>query len=232
LAGNRDVVIGEDLLVEKAINHGASITKEIEGFWLNGSITLDYYYTRIRDQVFPDFDSDPGKALMFNYAGFTYSNAAQIEGRFNLFDLFDLTLGYNYLDVFRKLNGIKTLLPFNTKHRAIAVVSIPFFQERFKLDVNSHWFGEQRLPNTSALPETYRQQEFSNDYYIVSPQVTYVLANWEFYLGCENITGFRQNRPILGWQDPFGAYFDPSFAWGPNRGREFYAGIRWTIKGK
>lgn len=232
LTGNRDVIIGENLLVEKAINHGVSLTKELESMWINGSLTVDFYHTSIKDQLFPDFDSDPGKALLFNYSGMTYSNAAQIEGRFNLFDLFDLSLGYNYLDVFRKLGGVKTLLPFNTNHRAMAVVSIPFLNDRLKLDVNSHWFGKQRLPDTGALPEAYRQPGFSSDYYIISPQVTYILGTWEFYLGCENITGFRQNRPILGWQDPFGKYFDPSFAWGPNRGREIYAGLRWTLKDK
>ena len=232
LTGNRDVQIGENLLVEKALNHGISLTREIESFWMNGSVTVDYYHTRIKDQVFPDFDSDPGKALLFNYNGLTYSHAAQIEGRFNLFDLFDLSMGYNYLDVFRKLGGVKTLLPFNTNHRAMAVVSIPFIKDRLKLDVNSHWYGKQRLPDTSGLPEIYRQPDFSSEYYTLSPQVTYVFGNWEFYLGCENITGFRQNRPILGWQNPFGPYFDPSFAWGPNRGREIYGGLRWTLKTK
>jgi outer membrane receptor for ferrienterochelin and colicins len=232
LTGNRDVVLGENLLVEKAINHGASLTKELETMWMSGSVTLDYYHTRVKDQVFPDFDTDPGKALMFNYAGITYSNAAQIEGRFKLFDLFDLSLGYNYLDVYRKLGGVKTLLPFNTNHRAIAMVSIPFFEDRLKVDVNNHWYGKQRLPDTSKLPETYRQPNYSQNYYIISPQVTWIVGAWEFYLGCENITGFRQGRPILGWQDPFGKYFDPSFAWGPNRGQEIYGGLRWTLKSK
>jgi outer membrane receptor for ferrienterochelin and colicins len=230
LTGNRDVVIGENLLVEKAVNNGASLTKEIEGMWVSGSVTLDYYHTRIKDQVFPDFDTNPGQALMVNYRGITYSNAAQIEGRFKMFDWFELTLGYNYLDVYRKSDGIKELLPFNTNHRAMAVVSMPFWKEKLKLDVNAHWYGKQRLPNTVDLPEIYRQPDFSREYYIVSPQLTWIFGSWEFYAGCENITGFRQSRPILGWQDPFGKYFDPSFAWGPNRGREFYGGLRWTLK--
>ena len=51
----------------------------------------------------------------------------------------------------------------------------------------------------------------------------------EIFGGCENVLDYRQLRPIVGYQNPFGKYFDTSFAWGPTRGREFYFGIRFKI---
>ncbi|MBK8424470.1 MAG: hypothetical protein IPL27_00230 [Lewinellaceae bacterium] len=52
------------------------------------------------------------------------------------------------------------------------------------------------------------------------------------FAGCENVFDFRQLRPILGWEQPFARGFDPSFAWGPTRGREFYAGFNFKIPKK
>ena len=100
---------------------------------------------------------------------------------------------------------------------------------RFRIDVNFHWYGEQRLPNTQSNPEIYRRPDFSEDYSILNAQFTYNLNRVELYTGCENIFDFRQEQPILSWQDPFGEYFDTSSVWGPTRGREFYLGVRYKI---
>jgi len=48
----------------------------------------------------------------------------------------------------------------------------------------------------------------------------------DLYLGGENLTGFRQERPILAWEDPFSPWFDSSLVWGPTAGRRFYVGLR------
>ena len=58
----------------------------------------------------------------------------------------------------------------------------------------------------------------------------HTFKNFEAFAGCENLADFRQKRPIVGYEKPFGPYFDTSFAWGPTRGREFYAGVRIRLK--
>ena len=89
----------------------------------------------------------------------------------------------------------------------------------------------RRLPNTQSNPEQYQRPDFSEDYMLVNAQFTYNLDQVELYAGAENIFNFRQNRPIIGWQDPFGEFFDTSSVWGPTRGRELYVGIRYKILG-
>lgn len=76
----------------------------------------------------------------------------------------------------------------------------------------------------------YQMPGESKPYTIVNIQFTYKLKTFEIYTGVENIFNFRQNRPIISWQDPFGPYFDTQFAWGPTRGRESYFGLRYILK--
>jgi outer membrane receptor protein involved in Fe transport len=77
------------------------------------------------------------------------------------------------------------------------------------------------------LPEEYARPAVSDPYTVLNAQVTYRFKRFDLYAGCENIFDFRQLRPIIGWQDPFGPYFDTSSVWGPTIGREGYVGVRW-----
>ena len=98
--------------------------------------------------------------------------------------------------------------------------------------MNIHWYGQQRLPNTQSNPSEFQRPDFSENYMLFNAQFTYNLKKFELYAGCENIFDFRQKRPIIGWQDPFGQFFDTSSVWGPTRGRELYVGVRFKIPSK
>ena len=50
------------------------------------------------------------------------------------------------------------------------------------------------------------------------------------YVGIENATNFIQQRPILGFDQPFGESFDASLAWGPLDPRMVYAGVRVSVQ--
>ena len=101
--------------------------------------------------------------------------------------------------------------------------------EKFHIDINVHWYGEQRLPDTKSNPIEFQRPDFSKPYTIANAQFTYTLKRIEVYAGCENLFDFRQNQPIISWQNPFSPYFDTSSVWGPTRGREIYLGLRFTI---
>ena len=122
------------------------------------------------------------------------------------------------------------MLPFNPRHKVLTTFSYKPVNNKFHADVNIHWFGEQRLPNTKSNPVAYQRPDFSKDYTTVNAQFTYMFKNFEVYTGCENMFNFRQNQPIISWQNPFSPYFDISSVWGPTRGREFYMGVRWKLK--
>lgn len=144
----------------------------------------------------------------------------------------ELRTAYNFLDVFRYQNGSRVLLPFNSRHRVLFVTTCRTAGERWQFDTNLHWYGKQRLPDTRNNPENLRRPDYSKNYVVASVQVRRAFRRIEFFAGCENLFDFRQSRPILGWEQPFARSFDPSFAWGPTRGREFYVGANLKIESR
>jgi outer membrane receptor for ferrienterochelin and colicins len=200
LASSRDVVITEKLRPEKALNAGINITQKFDGADVSGYISADFYHTDFSNQIFPDYDSNPTKAIVKN------------------------------LDVYRVVNGNKEVLPFTARHKFLTTLSSKAINNKLHIDANLHWFGKQRLPNTKSNPAIYQRPDFSRPYTTVAMQLTYDFKTIELYGGCENIFDFRQVQPILSWQDPFSNYFDISSVWGPTRGRELYLGARWKLK--
>ncbi len=232
LASSRDIIVTERLKPEEAINYGANITQKFERMNFEGHFSLDAYCTEFQNQVFPDYDFDPTRAFVKNFSGTSISNGLQAEIFLKLWKRFELKTGYNYLDVYQIINNRKETLPFNPIHKFLLTFSFKPVTNLFHVDVNVHSFGKQRLPNTEKNPTDYQQPGFSKPYQLFNCQFTYNLKKFELYAGCENILNFRQWRPLLSWQNPFGKYFDSSYAWGPTRGREIYGGIRFKMEAK
>jgi len=230
LASSRDIVFLEALKPEKAVNMGINITQKFDKENIAGYISVDYYRTNFSNQVFPDYDTDPTKAFIKNFTGKSVSNGFQTDLFIKIYKRYEFKAGYNFLDVYRMNNSSKEILPFNSRHKVLTTFSYKPISNKFHADVNVHWFGKQRLPDTKMNPAEYQRPDFSEDYSTVNAQFTYIFKSFEIYTGCENIFNFRQNQPIISWQDPFSPYFDISSVWGPTRGREFYMGIRWNLK--
>lgn len=232
LASNRRVFLEETLRPEKALNWGINYTHTFP--FEEGSLRLgaDYYETRFSNQIFPDYDRSPVEAYVGNFGGTSMSRALQADADFSLQSGWQAKLAYNFVDVYQEAaDGTKRQLPFNANHRLLAVISFSPPGGRWQADMNWHGYGRQRLPDTSGNPEEFRRPDRSEPYSLTTAQFTWRFRIWELYGGCENIFDFRQERPILGWQDPFGPYFDTSSAWGPTRGREFYLGFRLRLGG-
>lgn len=230
LASQRDVIFNGTLQPEKAWNTGINFTQKFGANNLEGYFSADYYYTRFLNQIFPDYNTDPTKAYVSNFTGLSASNGFQAELNLKFFKRVDLKTSYNFLDVYRKIGNQKQLLPFNPRHKILNTISYKPINNKWHIDANIHWLGEQQLPNTSGNPPQYQRPDKSKPYTTANAQVTYNFKKFEAYAGCENIFDFRQQQPIISWQDPFSPYFDTSSAWGPTRGREGYIGIRYVIK--
>lgn len=230
LASSRDIIFAESLKPEKAINFGFNAIHKYKGSNIEGYVSVDFYRTNFQNQIFPDYDADPTKAIIKNFTGKSVSNGLQVEVSGTFYNRFSAKLGYVFLDVYQMKNEVKDVLPFNPKHRLHSAASFMPLSRKWHLDANVHWYGVQRLPDTKNNPVMYQMPGQSDPYTIVNIQFTYNIKKFEVYTGAENIFDFRQNKPIIGWQDPFGQHFDTQFAWGPTRGREWYAGVRFIIK--
>jgi outer membrane receptor for ferrienterochelin and colicins len=230
LASSRNIVFAEKLQPEKALNTGFNITQKFDVPNFSGYISADFYHTNFHNQIFPDYDTDPTKAIVKNFNGTSISNGFQTDIVMKWYKNYEIKFGYNFLDVYRLTNGFKEVLPFNAKHKFLTTLSYKSPKNVFFIDMNLHWYGKQRLPNTKTNPAIYQRPNYSLAYTTIAAQVTYNLKKVELYFGCENIFNYRQNQPIISWQNPFSNYFDTSSVWGPTRGREFYLGVRFKIK--
>lgn len=229
LASSRDIVFAEQLQPEKAVNFGINLTQKFESNNLSGYFSTDYYRTDFQNQIFPDYDTDPTKAIIKNFTGTSESNGFQAELYLKIWRRFEFKTGYNYLNVFREISETKQLLPFNPMHKVLTAFSFKPLTNKFHFDVNAHWYGKQRLPDTKSNPVDFQRPDFSQPYTIVNAQFTYKYKKFEVYAGCENIFDFGQLQPIISWQNPFGPYFDTSSVWGPTKGRETYIGVRFKL---
>jgi hypothetical protein len=63
-------------------------------------------------------------------------------------------------------------------------------------------------------------------YLQLSAQITRSFRHWDVYVGGENLTGYKQNTPIIDAADPWGSNFDATMVWGPLHGAIIYAGFR------
>lgn len=231
LASSRDILTDSDLRPEEAVNYGFNLTQKFgqqnENF--SGYFSADFYHTDFKNQIIAEYDLNPRTVVVDNFKGTSISNGFQAELNLKIARLFEFKAGYNYLDVFYNPQGTKKPLPFNPKHKLLSAFNFKSAKNKLLFDINLHWFGEQHLPDTRLNPEAFRRPDFSDPYTVVNTQVTYNFKKFEVYTGCENIFNFRQEQPIISWQDPFGPYFDTSSVWGPTRGREFYLGVRFKI---
>lgn len=231
LVSSRDVVFQEELNPERTLNYGINVTQKFEtdDENLKGSFTVDFYRTEFQNQIFPDYDTDPTLAVIRNFTGKSVSNGLQAELYLKLWKRVEVKTGYNFLEVYREVGDTKELLPFNAMHKVMGSVSFQPLSKKFHIDVNVHWYGRKRLPNTSLNPVEYQRPDYSQPYTLLNAQFTYNFKFVEVYTGCENILNFRQNRPIISWEDPFSPYFDTSSVWGPTKGRRFYLGFRFKL---
>lgn len=230
LVSSRDIVFAETLKPEAAFNWGLSHTYRFTAGKTTGTLSGDFYSTHFTNQFFPDYDTDPRKAIIRNFEGTSRSNGLQLEASFVFFKQLEFRAAYNYLDVYRIENDVKKSIPFNPVNRAMTALSFRTKDNKWQADVNTHWFDKMRLPDTRSNPAPYQRPLYSVPYITYNVQGTFRWKTLEIYAGCENITNYRQPNPIISADNPFGPYFDLSSVWGPVRGRELYMGVRYAIK--
>lgn len=172
LASSRNIVFNDELMPEKATTWGLSHTWT---FWLgttNATLSGDFYQTLFSNQFFPDYDSDPTKAIISNFTGDSKSNGVQVEGTLQFASGLEVRTAYNFLDVYQMREGGKFILPFNPKNRVMAAVSYTTENEKWQFDANGNWYDSMSLPNTSTNPLPYQRPSRSTQYTVINLQST------------------------------------------------------------
>mgnify|MGYP002712949469 FL=1 len=218
---------------EIAWNYGFSFMQGFDLFKRNADITVDFYRTDFQDQVIVDYEN-PSEVNFYNLDGKSYSNNFQAEFNYNAFTRFDLRLAYKYYNVETDYLSGRKENPLTPSHRFFANASYETEHGKkggnWRFDATYNYVGEQRFATSEAYLQTIGLNQFSPSINTLNAQVTKVFSpNFEIYVGGENLTNVRQDNPIVGSNDPFGANFDTTYVYGPIFGSSYYAGLRYRI---
>ncbi|MDI1353377.1 MAG: carboxypeptidase-like regulatory domain-containing protein [bacterium] len=215
-------------------NFGLNYTQKFKINYRQAYYTIDVYRTQFTQQVVTDIDQNTQGVVIYNLNGPSYSNTMQFEFNMEPRKRFFVKTAYRYVDT--KMTFEQGLLQkaMVSKHRAFINLSYETKGNHWQVDFTTQYNGAKRLPSTESNPGNYQREKFSPDFFNLLGQITYLTkigsANFNIYLGVENLLNYKQTNPIVASDLPYSKYFDASMVWGPIYGRMLYAGLRLKIK--
>lgn len=220
---------------EIAWNYGLSFVQGFPLFNKNAEFVVDFYRTDFQNQAVVDLYAGPQQVLFYNLEGKSYANSLQVELNYEITRHFNIRTAYKYYDIQTDyLSGTQDK-PLQAKHRFFTNLAyethIAEGGKQWKFDFTYNWMGKQRLPYTGSNPVEYQMGDYAPAFSLMNAQITRTFSSvFEVYVGGENIGNYRQNKAIVGADDPFGQYFDTSIVYAPVFGQMYYAGLRFKIK--
>jgi len=220
---------------EIAWNYGVSFIQCFQLFGKNAQFVADFYRTDFENQVVVDVFANSQAVSFYNLEGKSYANSLQLELNYEITHHFNIRTAYKYYDLKTDYATGTFERPLQAAHRFFTNIAyethIVEKGRQWKFDFTYNWLGKQRLPYTGSNPEAYRLGDYSPSFSLMNAQITRTFSSvFEAYVGAENLGNYRQDRAILGADDPFGPYFDTSIIYAPVFGQMYYAGIRFKIK--
>lgn len=226
LASSRSLEIAPHRDLEDAVNYGINFLRT---FRINDravTANFDFFHTKFNQQLIVDNDRSPQNVYIYNLNGRSYSNSFQAEVKVNLIENLDLTGAFRVNDVKMTISDTLRQKPYTSKFKGLIAASYASSNLRWKIDLTAQFNGPGRIPSTASNPEAFRRPDRFDAYTVIFGQVTRSFKRFDLYLGSENLTGFKQDQPIIAANDPFGDHFDASMIWGPLSGRMIYGGFR------
>ena len=231
LANSKQWIAPINTQPEISWNFGGSIVQEFSLFKQKATITFDFYHTLFRNQLVVDRDVNLNSIVFSNLENSSFSNSFQTELSFSPIKNFDVRLAYKFLDVKAKYGGEMRQQVMIPRQRGFVNLAYKTRNKRWLFDFTCSVFGSSRLP-VQADPSNPNNEIFdtkSEVYPMINSQITHVFKKWEFYLGGENLSNFKQKHPIIDAQNPFSSKFDATNIWGPIMGINIYGGLRYSI---
>ncbi len=220
---------------EIAWNYGLSFSQGFKLFNRSGDVGFDFYRTDFQNQVVVDLYQGPQQVVFYNLNGKSFANSLQVEFNYELAKHFNLRTAYKYYDIQTDYQYVTQERPLQAKHRFFGNLEyqthITDKGKQWKFDYTLNWLGKQRLPTTISNSGLDSMPEYSPSFSVMTVQVTRTFSStFEVYVGGENIGNYKQEKAILGSDNPFGTTFDTSIIYAPVFGQMYYAGLRFKIK--
>jgi len=220
---------------EIAWNYGLSFNQGFKLFNRSVDVGFDFYRTDFQNQVVVDLYQGPQQVLFYNLDGKSYANSLQVEFNYELAKHFNLRTAYKYYDIQTDYQYVTQERPLQAKHRFFTNLEyethIAEKGKQWKFDFTINWLGKQRLPNTISNSGLDSMPDYSPSFSVMNMQITRTFSStFEVYVGGENIGNYKQEKAILGSENPFGTTFDTSIVYAPVFGQMYYAGLRFKVK--
>ena len=243
LPSSRVLHLNYDIQQERAVNAGLSTTFYIPLGSKELQLSAEYYYTHFLNSLIVDLDQDPHSVYIYNQSDLpgakSFAHSAQIEASIEVLCGWTWTAAFRYTDVRQTTideNGVALLRPKALANRFKGVITTSYQTplKKWQFDVTAQFNGVGRMPDgfvaygswsgvsSAPKPLTWYPQ--------LMAQVTKYFRTCSLYLGAENMTNFRQDNPIVAWEEPFGPNFDASMVCGPTMGWKIYLGFRYDLE--
>ena len=235
LATGRALVIPElDALnrLEKALTVGGSLTQT---FGLvnpgDATLSLDYFRTQFYNAVVVDQEYDPETIRVYGSTGRSWTDTYQIDFTWTPVERLDIFATFRYTDSEMTIDRpdgrtARVERPLVSRYKTLLNIQYATKFRRWTFDATAQLNGPSRIPTqTGDLADSY----YSPRYPMFYAQVSRKVGKFDIYVGCENIADYRQEDPILNWQNPYDYRFNSMNVWGPLMGRKFYAGLRFNL---
>lgn len=215
---------------EIAWNYGVGFMQKFKLFGRQSDASIDFYRTDFQNQIVVDLFQSAQEANFYNLKGNSFANSLQLEFNTEIIKHLNFRSAYKYYDIETDYNLGSYQRPLQAKHRFFTNLEfethIKEKGQQWKFDFTLNWTGKQQLPNTNAeLPN------FSPDFMVMNSQITRTFSStFEMYTGVENLGNYKQEKAIVGANNPFGTNFDSSVIYAPVFGQMIYAGLRFKVK--
>jgi len=225
LVSSRNFKFIESPKQEEVWNYGVAFTRYLKLLNRELTINLEFHRTEFKNQVVVDQDSDNENILVYNLKGEAYSNNYQLEMLYSPIERLDLLLAFRVTDVKTTINKKHTTVPLVSKYKSLFTVSYISDLRLWQYDVTFQYNGSGRVPDRAI----YLYGQEYDPFLIVNFQITRYFRYFDVYFGAENLTGYKQDNPIISANNPFSKTFDASTIWAPITGAKFYVGLRYSL---
>ncbi|MET3046353.1 TonB-dependent receptor plug domain-containing protein [Flavobacterium covae] len=234
-ASNRNLnVLGDSgkiygLHPEIAWNYGFGFLQKFKFFGMNADASVDIYRTDFQNQVVIDVLQSYQDVNFYNLEGRSFANSFQTEFNIEIIKQLNLRSAYKLYDIETDYKLGRYQRPLQPKHRFFFNIEYATRMKekgkQWRFDFTLNWTGKQQLPNTNL-----ELTSFSPDFVVMNSQITHTFSSvFEIYTGVENLSNYKQQKAIVGAENPFGENFDSSVVYAPIFGQMIYAGLRFKV---
>ena len=195
-------------------------------------LSFDYFHTSFTEKLIADYigdDSIAFRLLSDTQNGFSKTDNFQLDFFMEPIDGLTFNLTGRYTDAKESLLGCASSeKPLQSRFKGVFNVQYATPRSGWVFDFTASVNGPCRVWDFMLNDPKYASG-YTSAYPLLFAQITKKFKKFELYFGGENLTGFRQDSPIIMADAPYSSKFDASCVWGPLSGVKFYGGFRLNL---